>query len=195
MCLKTKPSVGARDVALCLFLSTRSPSRLENTHCSPCRSPLLAANLLIHLWHYTFDLCRLSRSLGSNDSNDRHTSRRRFSADTITPVLSRRLPLQVSCNWNSAPSILEMKREQKVAIFCFEAAFERSARISNETTQRCVLSVPSVEGSPPSCCKSKSSPATLHPSARQHREALLSLVTAIVLVLVWPLIQSDNTLL
>lgn len=76
---------GLSAVAFCLFLSTRSPSRLENTHCSPRHSTPLTANLLIHLWHYVFDLCRLSRSLGSNDSNNRHASHHWFPADTVSP--------------------------------------------------------------------------------------------------------------
>lgn len=142
MCLETKPLVGAgglSTIALCLFLSTQSPSRLENTHCSPRHLMLLTGNLLIHLRNYTFDLCRLSGSLSRNNSNDRHASRHWLSADAVTLVLLRRLPSQVSCDWKSAVWLVERNQEQKVAIFCFEAAFERSARISNGATQRCVL--------------------------------------------------------
>lgn len=149
-------SWGLSAVALCLFISMRSPSRLGNTHWSPRRSALLTANLLKSIYGITHLTCAdcLGQSAVMIQMTDAHIASLIFSQHCN--------PARVSCNWNSAASAHEMKQEQKVAIFCFEAAFERSARITNETTQWYVLSASSVEGSPPSCWKSKSSPATLH---------------------------------
>lgn len=160
-----------------LFISTRSPSRLGNNHCSPRRSTLLTANLLKSIYGITHLTCAdcLGQPAAMIFQWQTYTSRHWFFSQHCNPA-------RVSCNWKTAPSANEMKQEQKVAIFCFEAAFERSARITNETTQWYVLSASSVEGSPPSCWKSKSSPASLHLPNRQHWEALLSLVTAILLV-------------
>lgn len=94
-------SWGLSVIASYLFLSTRSPSRLKNTRCSPRRSALPTANLLIHLWYYTFDLCRLSRWLVGKDWNDTHTH-------TTLLILSRH------CNPNpveeaALPGFLQLK--------------------------------------------------------------------------------------
>lgn len=142
-------------------------------------------SIKIHLWahwHYAFDLCGLSRSVACNDLNMTHATHHWFvdwhynnspehQISTFTGILKLKFKA-VHC-WNET--------RLKVAIFCCEAVFERiTQHYKWDHTVIYAFSLISIGLRAP-CWRSKSSPATHHLPPGEHREAPLSLVTAVLL--------------
>lgn len=166
-----------------------SPSWLENIQCSPLWSVLLTANLLGSIYGL-IDVTHLTSALSFHSVAYNFQVNCIWHIQHMTDLLTDPLPPQSrtsnichqsSWNWNSRPSAVEIKHT-RVAVFCFEAIFERLPSTTNDTTQWSVLPVLSVQGSEPPA-EGLNPAQQLTTSLQGSTPSLLpSLVTAVILL-------------